>query len=127
MRDRLALRGLGVVARKMRAGDDDGARRGDERLVDVVGFERHVGAVGAVEDHRRDAFLLHRQQHQRRQPVGIGDKAVDRNALAGKLLANEAAHLLVADARKQRRTQAEPGRADGDVGRTAADRLWQRR
>ncbi len=34
--DRLALRGVGVGAREMRAGDDDRARRGDEGLVDVV-------------------------------------------------------------------------------------------
>ena len=44
----------------------------DEGLVDVALVERHVGAVGAVEDHGRDALVLDRKQHQRRQPVGIG-------------------------------------------------------
>ena len=50
---------------------------------------------------------------------------VDRDALAHQLLADEAAHLLVADAGEQRRAQAEPRGADGNVGRAAADRLGE--
>ena len=46
-----------------------GAAAGDEVFVDVALVERHVGAVGAIEDHRRDALGLDRKQHQRRQPV----------------------------------------------------------
>ena len=71
--------------------------------------QRHVGAVGAVEDHRRDAFVLDRQQHQRGQPLRVGGDALDRHALARQLLADEAAHLLVADAGDQRRLR--PSRA----------------
>ncbi len=85
--------------------------------------ERHVGAIGAIEDHRRDAFGLDRKQHQRRQPFLVGDDAVRRDALACRLFADETAHLLVADAGDQAGFEAETRGADGDIGRAAADRF----
>ena len=79
----------------------------------------------AVEDQRETPVVLDREQHERGQPLRVGDEPVDGDAFARQLLADEAAHLLVADAGEQRRLQAEPRRADGDVGRAAADRLGE--
>ena len=70
----------------MRAGHDDRPRRGDECLVDIVFRQRHVSAVGPVEDHRRDAFFLDRKQDQCGQPLGIGGDASRRDAFARQLL-----------------------------------------
>ena len=116
-----------LALREMRAGDDDGARGRDESLVHILFRQRHVGAVGAHEDHRRDAFVLDREQHQRRQPLLVGGDALDRHALAHQLLADEAAHLLVADAGEQRRAQAKPRGADRNVSRATTDRLGETR
>ena len=123
--DSLALRSFGIVAREMRAGDHDRACRLDEILVHIFRRQRHVGAVGAVEDHRRDAFILDRKQHQRRQPFRVGDDAAGRHALALHLFLDVAAHLLVADTRDDAGFEAEPRRADGDVRRAAADRFGE--
>ena len=105
----------------MRAGDHDGLGRGDQVLVDVDLAERRVGAVLAIEDEREGVLVADAQDHQRRQPLRVGDDAADVHALALALLLDEPAHMLVADAGDQRRAQAEPGGADGDVGGTAAD------
>ena len=121
--DRLALRRIGIRPREMRSRDHDGSGRGDEALVDVVFAERHVGAVGAVEDHGRDALILDGEQYQRGQPLLVGGDALDRDALADHLLADEASHLLVADPRHHAGLEAEPRRADRDVGGAAADRF----
>ena len=60
-----------------------------------------------------------------RSPIGYD--AVGRDALADHLLADEAAHGLVADAGDEARSQAQPRGADGDVGGAAADRLGEGR
>ena len=57
----------------------------------------------------------------------IGPDSGDVHALARALLADEAAHVLVADAGDEAAFETEPRRADGDVGRTAADRLGEAR
>ncbi len=100
----------------MRAGDDDRRGAADQALVDVLLRQGHVGAVVAVEDHRRDAFVLDGEEDERRQPFAVDDDAVGRDALAGELFADEAAHLLGADAGDERGLEAEPRGADGDVG-----------
>ena len=87
--------------------------------------ERRVGAIVAVEDQREGLVVLDREQHQRGQPLRVGGDAVERHAFARHLLADEAAHLLVADAGDEPRFEAEPRRADGDVGRAAAHRLGE--
>ena len=59
-----------------------GARRGDERLVDIVFVERHVGAIVAIEDHRRDALVFSTdEEDERGQPLRVGDDAVRRRRL----------------------------------------------
>ena len=124
-RDRFRLRGGGGGPRKMRPGHDDRMGSGDEGLVDVAFVERHVGAVRAIERHRRDALARDGQQHQRRQTLAVDMDAVDGDALANELFADEAAHLLRADPRDQRGLESEARRADGDVGRAAADRFGE--
>ncbi len=76
-------------------------RRGgtDEALVDVGFRERHVGAVLAIEEQREGAVVFNREDGERRQPRRVDLDAGQRDAFAGKLLADEAAELLVADRR----------------------------
>ena len=58
--DCLALRLIGVRARKMRAGDENGLCRRDKTGIDVVLAKRHVGAVLPVENQRKCFVILHR-------------------------------------------------------------------
>ena len=119
-------RGLGAGMRQVGAGGQDTARLGDEVRVDVVRRQRHVGAVLAVEDQRKPLLVADAQQHQRGQPLRIGDDAADVDPFGPQLLPDEAAHVLVADPRDDRGLQAQPGGAGGGVGRRAADILAER-
>ncbi len=124
-RDRLGLRRGSGRFGEMRSGHDDGAASGDEALVDVAFIQRHVGAVRAIENHRRDALAFHGKQHKRRQALPVDMHSVDGDAFANKLFADEAAHLLGAHARDQGRLEPEPRRSDRDIGRAATHRLCE--
>ena len=106
----------------------DGVGRGDEALVDVVLDERHVGAVVAIED-QREALVVAARRGSPARSGAPGRSSMPRVATPSRvhLLADEAPHLLVADAGDEPGLQAEPRRADGDVGRAAADRLGEGR
>ena len=65
------------------------------------------------------------EQHQRGQALRIGLHVADVDAFARELLAHEAAHVLVADARQHRGAQAQAREADGDVGGGAAEILGE--
>src|ERR671920_1719130 len=65
--------------------------------------------------------------HEGRQPVRVDLHALDVDALPDQLLADEAAQVLVADPSDYRASQAQPGGANRDVGRAAADRLGEGR
>ena len=119
--------GLGAGVREVGAGGDDGAGVGDEGGVDVVLGERHVGAVLAVEDQRELRLVADAEEDERGQPLGIGDDAAGVDAFGRQRLADEAAHVLVADAGDEAGAQAEAGGAAGDVGGRAADVLVEAR
>ena len=123
---RLAARRLDAGRGEMRAGDHDRTRRSDEGRVDLVLDQAHIGAIGPIEDVRLVLVVAHAEQHQRRQPMRVGDHAIQRHALASELFADEAAHLLVADARDQPGLQSQARRADRHVGRAAAHRFGER-
>ena len=123
LRRRRRCVGLG----EMRAGDDDRLGARDIGLVDVALVERRIGAVLAIEDQRERLVVADAEQHQRCQAVGVGVHAGDVHALARALLADEAAHVFVADARDEPAPETEPRRADSDVGRAAADSLGEAR
>ena len=123
--DRLVAGGRDGGRREMRAADQDGAGGGDIGLVDIVLGERHVGAIGAIEDVRRGAVVAHAENDQRGQPVGIGDDAIDGDALADELLADEAPHMLGTDTGDEPDLEAEARGTDGSVGGAAADRLGE--
>jgi len=103
------------------SGDDDGAGSGDEFLVDVVGRERHVGAVLAIEDQRKGSFVADAEDRESGQPFPVDDHARRLHSLRRELLHDEAAHVLVPDAGHERRTQTQPRRSHRDVGGAAAD------
>ena len=95
--------------------------------IDVALVERAVGAIVAIEDERKGLFVTDAEQHERGEPHWVGADSGDVHALARALLADEAAHVLVADAGDEAAFQPQARRADGDVGRAAADRLGERR
>ena len=117
----LPLRLGGIDAGKMRAGDDDRGGRGDMGLVDVALVQSRIGAIVAVEDQRKRLVVAHAEQHQRGEAFRVGLDALHVDALAHKLLADETAHVLVADPRHKTALETEARRADGDVGGAAAD------
>ena len=122
---RLALRRIGVRGREMRAGHHHRLGAADEGGVDILLAQRHVGAVLAIEDEREGLRIAHAEDDQGGQPLRVGEDAVGRDTLARHLLADEAAHMLVAHAGDDGGFQAQPRRADGDVGGAAADGLGE--
>ncbi len=109
--------------RQVRAGDQQRAAAGDEVLADRRGVDGHVGAVLAHEQQREGVAVLQAQQHQAGQALGVDLHLAGVATLALQRLEQEAPHLLVADTRDHRRAQAQPGHAEGDVGRAAAEVL----
>ncbi len=111
--------------RQVRAGDQHRLGRGDEAGIDIGRVERHVGAVLAEEDQGKLLAIAHAEHDQAGQPPRIGAEVADVDAFAGQRLAHEAAHMLVADPGEHRRAQAQPRRAEGDVGGAAAEILGE--
>ncbi len=107
-------------------GDGHTSGRRDESRIDIVFAQRHVGAIRAVEDQRKLLLIADAQQHQRGQPRGIGPDRRHIDALAHQFLADEPAHMLIANAGDQRRFQPQPGGAGGHVGGRAADVFLKR-
>ena len=124
---RLELRGGGVGAGEMGAAHQHRLGALDILRIDVALVEGAVGAIVAIEDEREGLLVADAEQHERGEPDRIGADSGDVHALARALLADEAAHVLVADAGDEAAFQPQPRRADGDVGRAAADRLGERR
>ena len=120
-----SVQAVAVPVAPARPGDDDGPRPGDESGVDIAFLQCDIGAIVAIEQQREGCVALDREDGERGQSFGVGLEAVQVHAFAGQLLAQEAAELLVADAGQERRAQAESGRADGDVRRTASDRFGE--
>ena len=89
--------------------------------------EPHVGAVVAIEDQREALVVLHAEDRERGEALGVRLHAARVDALARELLADEAPEMLVADAGDEPGLEAEPRRPDRGVGRAAADRLRERR
>ena len=116
-------RGLGPGMRHVRAGGEDAAGLGDELRVDIVGRERHVGAVLAVEDQREAFLIADTEQDERREALRVGDDTAHVHPFGPQLLADKAPHVLVADAGDHGRFQAEPCRTGRRVGGRAADVL----
>ena len=104
--DRQLLRRRGVLAGEMRAGDDDRLALATIGLVDVALVERAVGAIVAIENQRERLVVADAEHHERGQPLRIGVDARDVDALARALLADVAAHMLVADPRDEAALQA---------------------
>ena len=113
--------------RQVRAGDQQRAATGDEVLADGCRVDGHVGAVLAHEQQREGVAVFQAQQHQAGQALGVDLHLAGVAALALQRLEQKAPHLLVADTRNHRRTQAQPGHAEGDVGRAAAQVLGKAR
>ena len=124
---RFLAHGVEVRLREVSARDQHRLGRGDEGLVDVVLGQARIGAVLAVEDQRKGLAVADAEDDQGGQPLGVGLDMADVDALLGRLLLDEAAHVLVADAGDQGGPETEPRRADRDVGRAAADILGEAR
>ncbi len=56
----------------MDAGPEQRPGRGNEIAVDVLRGDRHVGAVGPIEDVRKGLPVANAQDHQRGQALGVG-------------------------------------------------------
>jgi len=114
---------FGARRREVGPGDQQGRGRGDEPGVDVLRTDRHVRTVAAIEDVREGLAVPDAQDHQRGQPLRVGADVGDVDAFRGQRAADEATHLLVADASDQAARQPQARGADGDVGGAAADVL----
>ena len=95
--------------------------------IDVAFVERAVGAILAIEDEREGLFVADAEQNERGEADRIGPNALDIDALARALLADEPPHVLVADAGDEAAFQTQPRGANGDVRRATADGLGEAR
>src|ERR1700733_15671706 len=123
---RLSLRGSGIGAREMRAAHQHSPGALDILRIDVALVERAIRAILAVEKEREGLFVADAEQHERGEADRIGPNASDVDALSRALLADESAHVLVADAGDEAAFQPQTRRADRDVGWATADRLGER-
>jgi hypothetical protein len=110
----------------VRAADEHASGRGDKRRVEVFGFQRHVGAIRAVEEQGEVFLVADAENGQGGQALGIGGDRAHIDTLALELLADESPEVVGAHARDQRRAKAQPGGSDSGVGRTAADIFGER-
>ena len=101
---------------EMRARDNDRARGGNERLVDVALVERIISAIITVENQRELFVVADAQNNKRCEPVFVGMNALCIDALALELFADKAAHMLVANAGDEAAFKPQTRRADGDIG-----------
>ena len=100
----------------------------DVMRIDVALLAALSAQFSRIEDERRKGFFVaNAEQHERGQADRVGLNAGDVDALAGALLADEPAHMLVADAGDKAASQAQPRGADGDISRAAANRLGESR
>ena len=105
---RLARGRLDGGGREMGPGQHHGLGGGDVVRVDVAFGEGHVGAFLTVENERKGIRVANAENDQRRQPFRVRDQSRRIHALALKSLANEPAHVLVADAADEACPQAQP-------------------
>ncbi len=123
---RRPARVVGARRRQVRARDEQRAGRGDERCVEVLLSDCHVGAVFAIEDQREGVPVADAEEDERREPTRIGDDVADVDARGGQGLANEAAVVLVADPCEHRRLEPEPRATHRGVRGRAAEVLGER-
>ena len=86
-----------IGACEMGSADQNRARALDVGRVDVGLVERAVGAIVAIKDQRKGLLVADAEQDERGQPGRIGVDSCDVDPFPSALLADEAAHMLVAD------------------------------
>src|ERR1700733_3044768 len=86
---RLSLRGGGIGAREMRAAHQHSPGALDIFRIDVALSYRSRGAILAVEKEREDLFVADAEQHERGEADRIGLDALDIDAFARALFADE--------------------------------------
>jgi hypothetical protein len=55
---------IGLARREMGPRDEERPRRGDKRAIEVLGCDRHVGAVVAIEEQREGRPVPDREEHE---------------------------------------------------------------
>src|SRR6267154_2587059 len=109
----------------MRAVDEHGTCRLEPRAVKVLLAQCHVGAVLPVEDQRERVTIADSQYHQGSQPLRIVKHAAYVNAFADQLFADEASHVVGADARQQTSLESKSSGRHGGIRRASADVLGE--
>ena len=94
--------------------------------IDIALIERHVGAIFAIEDQRKRLLVADAEDHQSRQPFGIAADAAHIDAFARQFFADEAAHVIGADAGDEPGFQPQPRCPHRGVGRAAAQIFCER-
>ena len=113
------------VGGQVGAGDRERAGRRERRGVGIRGLETHVGAILAIENVRKALGVLDAEQNESREPPRVGLHGADVDALGGQGFADEAAHVLVADAGQHGHLEPQPRKTDGDISRGAAEVLGE--
>ena len=125
--ERAAARAVHLFGGEVRAGNQQRLRRRDERFVEIRFVDGHVGAVFAVEDQREGVAVFQAEQHQRGQALLIDPHMADVATLFFERFGEEAAHVVVADAREHCRREPEPRAAERDIRRRTAEILREAR
>jgi hypothetical protein len=115
------------VRGQMSAVYEDGRCRADQFLIDVLGIERHVGAIFSVEEQGKPFSIPDSKDHKRSEAMRVRMNCACVDAFANELLPYEAAHVIGPDARQKGRSKAETSKADGRVRGATAHVLRERR
>src|SRR5882724_7683928 len=107
----------------MRAVDEYGTRRLEPRAVKVLLAQRHIGAVLAVENEREGVAIADTQYDQGSQALRIGQNAANIDTFPDELFADEAPHVIGADACQQTGIESQSSGGYGRVCRASADIL----
>src|SRR2546426_9586957 len=104
-----------------RAGDDEDRGVGDGRAIDVRDGQLAVGAVVAIEGEGKLVRRLNGHDDRARAMSGLARDEARVDRLAIEEVQDEIADFVVADGGQERGFESQSPRADGDVGRAAAD------
>ena len=118
---------IDVLGGEVRSRDQQCAALRYEGFLDVALRNRHVGAILAKEDERESILVLDPQHDGAGKPGRIDADVADVAPFARDRLDQESSEPVVADARDQRRLEAQARASERGVGRRTAEILGEAR
>ena len=104
-----------LLCGEMRTGNDKRLGGANKVSREVRTVDRHIGAVGPVEDQREGLAVFDTEYHHAGQALLIGNHVAGVDTIACQLFTDKPAHMLVANACQHGGFQPEACGARGDI------------